>query len=302
MAENGILNSKFSVQLSILIGKYLPPKIGYRIGERLAAFIASNKNWEISKTIRGNQYIVNGEKNTRDELIQKSKQVLTHAGHCYIDLYHFFNKPEKIESLVPFSEPMKEFIEICRTGKGYMVVSPHLSNFDLVVCSLVHHGFKGKVLSYPNPGSGYQLQNEIRASYGLDVLPLGDSRLETKIIQFLKSGGVAATGVDRPVPDRKKRHYVNFFGHPSPLPLGYITTALAANVPIIAVTAIMKPDGTYGFMHSGPIQLKKYKNKLDDIMLNAERILKRIEEYIKLAPDQWLMYYPVWPELVNEKL
>ena len=300
MANQRFLNSKFSVRLSIMIGKYLPQKTGYRISYIIASFISLFPNLNINKSIRVNQYIVNGETNTRKELDQISKNILTHAGRCYYDYYHFYNRPEKLDAVVPLTEPMKEFIKLSQNKQGYMVVAPHLSNFDLVVSQMAYSGFRCNILSYPNPGSGYQLQNEIRTASGLDVTPLGDSSVEAKIIQYLKDGGMAATGIDRPVPGRKKRHYIKFFGKPSPLPVGYLTTALAADVPIIAVAAFMLPNGTYGFKHSGPIQLKKYQNKLDEIILNAETVLKKIEEFIKPAPEQWLMYYPVWPEHTKE--
>ena len=302
MDLQSILNSKFSVRFSILIGKYLPPKIGYRVTRSLATFFSRLENADTTKSIRANQYIANGGTNTHQELIKKTQGVLEHAGKCYYDLYHFYNRPDMLESIVPFSEPMKEFIDLSHQDQGYMVVSPHLSNFDLVVTRLVQEGFNGKVLSYPNPGSGYQLQNDLRKSLGIDIVPLGDSKLEAEIIAFLKNGGVAATGVDRPVPGRKKRHYVNFFGRPSPLPVGYLTTALAADVPVIAVSAYMLPTGQYGFMHSGPITLKRYKNKLDEILLNAEMVLKTIEGFIRQVPEQWLMYYPVWPDLQDKEL
>jgi KDO2-lipid IV(A) lauroyltransferase len=302
MALQGILNSKFSVRVSILIGRYLPPKLGYRFGRSISIFISRLENADITKSIRANQYIANGETNTRQELIEKTQRVLEHAGKCYYDMYHIYNRPELLESLVPYSEPMKEFIELSQQDQGYMVITPHLSNFDLVITRLVQEGFKAKVLSYPNPGTGYQLQNEIRASQGMDIVPLGDSKLEAELITFLKNGGVTATGVDRPVPGRKRRHYVNFFGRPSPLPIGYLTTALAADVPVIAVAAYMLPTGQYGFMHSGPIPLKRYKNKLDEIRINAEMVLKTIEGFIRQVPEQWLMYYPVWPDLEDKEI
>ena len=197
---------------------------------------------------------------------------------------------------------MEEFVKFSRDKQGYVVVAPHLSNFDIVVARLVMGGFKGKVLSYPNPGSGYQLQNNIRKSLGMDITPLGDSRLESEIVEILKAGGLVATGIDRPMPSRKKKHYVSFFGHPSPLPLGYITTALAADVPIIPVASIMLPNGKYGFKYAEPIYLERFKNKLDNILINAERVLKVIESFIQEVPEQWLMYYPVWPDLASEDL
>ncbi|NOQ39695.1 MAG: hypothetical protein GQ562_05190 [Anaerolineales bacterium] len=302
MTLQAILNSKFSVRVSVMIGRYLSPKVGYRVSQSIASLVSRFENADITKAIRANQFIVNGETNSHRDLVEKTKNVLDHAGRCYYDLNHFFNKPEKLESMVPFSEPMRDLIKICQQDQGYLVIAPHISNFDLVVCGLVQHGFKAKVLSYPDPGTGYQLQNEIRSSFGMDVEPLGDSWLEAEIVNYLKNGGVAATGVDRPVPGRKKRHYVNFFGKPSPLPVGYITTALAADVPVIAVAAYMLPSGQYGLMNSGPITLKRHKNKLDEIILNTEMVLEKIEGFIKKVPEQWLMFYPVWPDFQDERI
>jgi len=278
----------------------MPQKMGDWFIKSISSVIGSLKNLDITSSIRSNQYVVSGGTLSDLELAQRTKQVLSHAGRCYYDLYHYYDMQEKIDKIVPWSETMTEFVNLSREDQGYLVVAPHLSNFDLVVARLVRGGFEGKVLSYPNPGSGYQLQNEIRKSLGMDLIPLGDSSLETEIVDYLKAGGIVATGVDRPVTSRKKRHYSKLFGRPSPLPLGYITTAIAADVPIIVVAAFMRPDGSYGLRLSKPIMLIKYGNKLDDILLNAERVLKKIEEFIKLAPEQWLMYYPVWPDQMIE--
>ena len=302
MSIQNILNSKTSVQFSILIGKYLPKKWGYGFGRLLGSLIGSVPQWDITRNIRLNQYVVQGGKLTKAELVQSTKNVLIHAGHCYYDLYHYIDKPKQLKNLVPMTDQMQDFIDLSNQNQGYLVVAPHLSNFDLVVSRLVRGGFNGRVLGYPNPASGYQLQNEIRKSYGLNLSHLGDPGLEREIIDYLKAGGVVATGVDRPVPTRKKRHYVNFFGRPSALPLGYITTALAADVPIIVVTAYMLPDGRYGFKNSQPIYLEEYDNRLENILRNAERILAEIESFIKENPEQWLMYYPVWPDLLEKGL
>jgi len=302
MSSQSLFNSKFAVEFSILIGRYMPKSTGYWLSRKLAGLIGSFQGLEINRNIRINQYVVNGENKPHRELVQLNKDVLQHAGKCYYDLYHYIDRPKKLEELVPLTTQMSELIRLSHLKEGFLIVAPHMSNFDLVVSRLISEGFKGRVLSYPNPGSGYQLQNDIRVSYGLDVVPLSDPWAETGMIDYLKQGGVIATAVDRPLPNRKKRHYINFFGRPSPLPAGYVTTALAADVPIIAVTAIMEKNGNYGFRLSEPIQLKRYQDKMDTLFLNAERTLKEIEMFIKLAPSQWLMYYPVWPDLLSEDL
>ena len=302
MALKGIFNSKFSIQGSLLLGKYLPKNVGYQIISRIASFIAHRTDLDITRAIRANQFVVRGKCNSRQELINISKEVLEHAGRCFYDLYYTYSKPEVLSNLVPHSESMESFIELCADGRGYVVVAPHLSNFDLVVCGLVRYGLQAKVLSFPNPGKGYQFQNELRESFGLDVTPLGASNLEGEIIEYLKKGGVVATGVDRPIPGRKRRHFVNFFGQPSPLSAGYISTALAADVPVIVVKSYMLPDGTYGFQYADPLPMERIGNKIENIKHNTERILKQVEVYIKEVPGQWLMYYPVWPDVLNEGL
>jgi KDO2-lipid IV(A) lauroyltransferase len=300
MAVQNFMNSKFAVQFSILIGKYLPQYAGYQIARMIGFLISTFKHLDINQFIRVNQYVATGENKNQKELLRLNRKVLTHAGKCYYDLYHYIDQAEKLEELVPLTDTMRDFIQLSHQDRGFIVVAPHMSNFDLVVSRLVSEGFQGKVLSYPNPSSGYKLQNQIRKSYGLDLKPLDDPAVESFTIDHLKNGGVVATGVDRPLPDRKKKHYVNFFGRPSPLPVGYISSALAADVPIVPVTAIMEPDGTYGFRYSEPIELKKYADRLENILLNAEQVLERIQEFIQLAPEQWLMYYPVWPDLLDE--
>ena len=302
MALKGLFYSKYSIQASLLIGKYLPRGAGYRLSSRIASIISSRTNLEITRAIRANQYVVRGEQNSKQELVEISKEVLEHAGRCSYDLYHFYSKPEMIESLVPDSKPMRSFIELCADGRGYVVVAPHLSNFDLVVTGLVRYGLQAKVLSFPNPGKGYQYQNKLRESFGLDITPLGDSIIEGEIVDYLKKGGVVATGVDRPIPGRKRRHFVKFFGRPSPLSAGYISMALAADVPVIVVKSFMLPDGTYGFQYSDPLPMERIGNKIENIKHNTEMVLKRIETYIKETPGQWLMYYPVWPDVLNEGL
>jgi KDO2-lipid IV(A) lauroyltransferase len=302
MDRKSFFNSRLSIHLSVLIGKYLSPGIGYSTSAFLGGLLGNLKHLRINQALRINQYVVHGCQNTPGQLVEKSKQVLRHAGRCFYDYYHYFDKPDMIKKIVPLNGAVKNLVQISNKNQGFIVVAPHVSNFDLVMCALVRYGFQTKALAYPLPTPAYHYQNDIRKSYGLDMLSLGEPQAELEIVEYLKAGGVAFTGVDRPVPNRKRRHYVNFFGVPSPMPLGYIRLALAAKVPVVVGYTSMDPDGTYQFRHSEPLEMKQYGNRLETIQLNAERVLHKVEEYIKIAPEQWLMFYPVWPEYSTMKL
>lgn len=301
MSIQTVFNSRFSVRLSILLSKVLPPKLGHGFGSLISSLLAVCKRTDLVQHISANQWVLLQESGDTQRLHQRVRLILQHAGRCYYDLYHNYHDPDRVREMVPFSDEMAAFLDHCRQVGGTLVVSPHLSNFDLVVQRLILGGLRAKVLSYGNPVEGYRLQNRIRQEMGMDLLPLKDRALMGEVIDFLKDGGVAATAIDRPLTDRKRSHWVSFFGRPSPLPIGHITMAMAADVPITVVSAIMRPDGKYGFLYSGPIHLKTYQNKKESILRNAEQILEVIADMIRKAPDQWLMYYPVWPDVLEEK-
>ena len=300
MSSQTFFNSRFSVQSSIFLSRNLPPSVGSWIGTLTANVLTVFKNSELIQTISTNQWVAQGEKLGPQTVYQKTHNVLKHAAQCYYDLYHHYHDQEMVKQIVPFSDSMESFLSFCRAERGMLVVSPHMSNFDLVVQRLLIAGLKAKVLSYGNPTGGYEIQNRIRKRMGMDLVPLETNQLAPGIIDYLKAGGVAATGVDRPLPNRKRRHWIDFFGRPSPLPVGHISLALAADVPIIVVSAIRHEDGRYGFLHSSPLELKRDENKKKEVLQNAEMILRKVAEFIRRAPDQWLMFYPVWPDLKED--
>jgi len=250
------------------------------------------------KAVRSNQFVIRGESSTPEELDQAVVEVFTHAGRCFVDLYHNLQNPEGLKSLCPLTDDLKRLIAWSQDDDfGAFVVAPHLSNFDLVLLAAAYRGLKSQVLSYGAPSGGYKIQNEIRAQTGLNITPVSPE-VHQQAIENMCQGGFVITAVDRPI--RHKAHHMNFFGQPSPLPAGHIRMALEANVPIIVAAVEMKADQLYHLHISDPITLVRYDNPDEEIRINGETVLKVIEGYIRNAPGQWLMYYSAWPNSVQE--
>jgi KDO2-lipid IV(A) lauroyltransferase len=36
------------------------------------------------------------------------------------------------------------------------------------------------------------------------------------------------------------------------------------------------------------------------ILSNAEKVLQAAEAYIRQAPQQWSMFFPVWPDIMDQ--
>lgn len=300
MTTRNFFSSRLGVTIPILLSKILSPKFSSRLISFTARKLAQNRDSDLIQAIRANQWVVRGEQSTsREYLDQCVIEVLEHAGQCYYDYYRSLDNREAILDLVPPTGTIKSFLAEMKTTRGAFITGPHLSNFDLAVRSMAVQGLEARVLSYAEPTGGYQLQNQLRESAGLEVTPIGVPDIFEKTVAFLKNGGVAATGIDRPVETRKKRHQIEFFGRPSNVPIAYMQLALAADVPIYVIGTERLSDGTYQVKTQGPIPLTRNSNRLLEIKENTRAVLNVCEKWIRERPEQWLMYYPVWPDTLD---
>ncbi|MCD6402208.1 MAG: lysophospholipid acyltransferase family protein [Anaerolineales bacterium] len=294
-----ITNSRYGINAGMAIARALPPRVGYFVNRILVYLIAKRKSSPLNKSIRLNQWIIHDQQLSAQELDVQVKKVLNHAARCLFDFFHVLSDKEKIKELAPQTENAKRWVELTRNGKrGGFIAGPHLSNFDLVFLANGFRGLQGLVLTYGNPTSGYGIQNKIRENTGLEIVPVIGEKSYKKAVDFMKSGGFVITGVDRPI--RKKSHMMNFFGYPSPLPAGHIRMALEANVPVSVVAPKMLPSGYYDVNVSDPIEMIHKDDPEEEIRINGEAVLKVIENYILKAPEQWLMFYLVWPQFMDQ--
>ena len=106
------------------------------------------------------------------------------------------------------------------------------------------------------------------------------------------------TGVDRPYENAK--HKPLFFGRPALLSDFYVRIALRVNIPVIVIAAKNLPGHRYTILASDPIPMEKFKDRDKEHIYNLESVLEVVADYIQQAPDEWSMFYPVWPEALTE--
>jgi lauroyl/myristoyl acyltransferase len=75
---------------------------------------------------------------------------------------------------------------------------------------------------------------------------------------------------------------------------------LKEDVPILVAAAILRPSGTYDILVSDPIEMRRGANRRAELIENAEAVLAQVESFIQIAPEQWSMFYPVWPDALDE--
>lgn len=291
-----IINSPIGVGTAMGLARLMPPAAGYRFANFLADRIASRNHLSMVQAVRVNQWVANGETSSVEDLTELVRQTFRHTAHCQYDVYHNLYNPMALERKVSLDQKSQQLVEwVSRGEAGLIVVGPHLSNFDFASRAIGLQGAKALALGLPNPRGGYQWQNKMREEAGMQVLTpsLKSFKIATK---HLREGGTVVTGIDRPVPETKYRP--KFFGRPAPLPVHHVMLALKTDVPIAVSAVVMRSDGKYEVCSSEPIYMERHGDHMTDLIQNAEKILCLAAEYIQLAPHQWAMFFPLWPELM----
>jgi KDO2-lipid IV(A) lauroyltransferase len=278
--------------------RIVPVGLGNRLAW-IAARIVCQLKPQVYQVARSNLSAVLGpgvDPRTLDRAVHRVFYT-TIKGH--IELYRALQLPhDELAALVDVPEVTQQAIDsMWKREDGTVLVMPHLGNFDLggqVLAGLLP---EMQVLSLPNPPAGFQLANEIRSRTGVNVTPLTPAALR-EAIKLLRRGGVVSVAGDRPVSELDEP--VSFFGRPARVPSGHVRLALKTGASIVMGYFAYLPETKRYIAHfDSPLEMIRTGNRHQDVELNMRRVLDALEGFIRNWPDQWQMYVPVWPELLE---
>jgi lauroyl/myristoyl acyltransferase len=292
-----IINNPFAVHLAFFLGRNIPPDIGYPLCNFIGDWIALRRNSNVTQAIRANQWVVRGGNLENEALDQVVRQTLRNNIRDLYHLYHYVERFDDTKNLIRLNPLAHDLIERPEFGKrGLVIVGLHLSGFDLILQSICRQGLKAMVLTIPDPQGGRLIEYEMRKRTGMNLVPASLSSLR-QATKYLEQGGMVLTGIDRPVSTPK--YHPRFFRHAAALPTHYISLALKTHVPVVIMAAIYQADGKYQVLSSEPIEMEYGPDHGKEIVRNAENILKQAETFIRMAPQQWNIPLPVWPQFLG---
>ena len=293
-----IINSSALSRMVIWLGKNLPPRLGYFVADLLSDIISHRSGWKQPQALRANQWMAHGGKATPAELTRAVYEVYRISGRGYYDFYHIMNDPQEILKRVEFSPAFEALIQKSITRKEGMILAlSHTGNSDLGGRAVVLRGMPLFAITAPEEFGSYSLANQLRHEMKMESYPASLQTVK-KAIEHLRQGGTVATGVDRPFPDSHYRP--RFFGRPAALPVGPVRMGLRLKLPVYAIGCHHYPDNHYMMWASDAIEMQSTGDADQDVLVNSERVLAEIEFRIRENPTQWAMFYPVWPDALNE--
>jgi predicted RND superfamily exporter protein len=181
-------------------------------------------------------------------------------------------------------------------GKGVLLVTPHLGNWEFGGAFLVQQGVKLLVLTQPEPDEKLTgLRQSLRARWGVETLIVGEDAFAfVEIIRRLQEGVTVALLVDRPPAPTAVE--VKLFGRSFSASIAVAELARASGCAIIPSFIVRKPGGYVAQIFP---EISYDRAAIGDraarIQLTQE-ILRAFEPAIRQHLTQWFHFVPIWPD------
>ena len=181
---------------------------------------------------------------------------------------------------------------------GTIIISAHLGAFDFVGQYVVASKFKPLVLTTPTVSPFlFAGVTYLRTSMGARI-EIANTHSLRALVNELRAGGMIGLVADRDFGETGRP--VTLFDAETTLPSGPIKLARQTGAPLVPWLGFR--EHTYqrrrGFvvMSEPPIYVARTANRDADIACGLQQLAELYERAISQAPDQWVMFQPVWPE------
>ena len=279
------------LKLAELTARLLPRKMTYGIVRRLADcyFLFDRRGREAVMANLNRIHSYNGTILTPRALRALTRENFLNFAKYVVDFFHFLQlKPARMERLLDFETIRAALDPLLAQGKGVIILTAHLGNWELGAGAVAQHGYKFSAVALWQPDAKINsLYQHYRQARNINPIPYG--RAARGCIEVLRRNELLGLVGDRDY--SSSRETTEFFGCPARLPTGPAKLALALGTPILPVFLVRMMDDTFRYVIREPIWAEKGRDTEADVM---RRIAKELEWVISRHSEQWFLFHDLW--------
>jgi KDO2-lipid IV(A) lauroyltransferase len=215
-----------------------------------------------------------------------------HLGRSFIEsaLLDSLGK-DGLQKLVETVEGWEEIEDVMSKGKGAILVTGHIGNWELAGAYVAARGvpLDAIVRGMANPLFDAYI-NHNRELIGMTVVH--DSEAVRRTPRSLRAGRAVAFVADQGVMGLAST-FVPFFGRPAKTPRGAAVFALRFNVPVIFVVALRQPNGRYRIVVER-IEAPQTGERDRDVDAIVARFTQHLEKWVRAVPAQYFWQHRRW--------
>jgi len=268
-----------------------PLRLVYFLGASLAG-IYYCLAFHDRRFVKANLRIIFPEKSSR-ELRKISRMVFRNFAKYLVDFFRFerldrayIDKNIKLENLHYFDQVLAK-------GKGVVVLTAHLGNWELggVVIAQLGYPFWAVALPHKNKKVNDFFDGQ-RNRKGVKVIAMGKA-VRSCITEIRNNHMVALVG-DRDFSE--KGIVLDFFGKPMHFPEGPAALSLMTGASIVPGFMLRNPDDSFTLRIEKPVEFTPSGNKEKDLADLIGVYKNIIQDYVRKYPEQWYVFRKFWVE------
>ncbi len=225
----------------------------------------------------------------------RSRELIRQYGLTTIDLFRTrVGGPDRIPQQARHLRDNRVVAQELRHGRGGLVITGHVGNWELGGIQLAAHGYKVTMLGQPELDPEIQaLRQEIRERFGIGWIEIGSTMATAfRVRQAIDRGEVVAFLVDRSYPEDQIE--VEFFGRTTHFLRSPALLARFCGCPILPCYFTRNEDGGYRSYFGDAILTDAEASSEEDALRIMSEIAGVIERAIREEPTQWYNFYDYW--------
>jgi lauroyl/myristoyl acyltransferase len=285
------MNSKYwGLCLVAGIARFIPLQFGYWLADRggdMFFLLSTRRRNMVGNNIQRAIGIEN--KNT---LTRQVRYVFRNAAKNYFDLTKLSQMNLKnLDGQVKI-EGMPHLTGAVNNGKGVIIATAHLGNFEFSAHVVAAQGFEMMILIEDFDDSNPFLRKlaGLRRGTGVRIFPVDMMGLK-ECLKTLRRGGIVTIVCDRDLQGNGIKTL--FFGEETTFPVGVVDLALRTGAAIVPIFGLRGPKNTTSIFIEPPLNLADSENPDQAIKANLEVLVAVLEKYIRKYPDQWVVLEPI---------
>jgi KDO2-lipid IV(A) lauroyltransferase len=223
------------------------------------------------------------------------KQFFEYGRHT-IDVWRLRSEAY-VPTVTTFEEDARVVAESRRSGRGFLLVTGHVGNWEMGAVTLRQHDLVPAVVGQAELDPNVQeMRQQLRERLGVESIDIGSSMATAfKVRAAVDAGRAVALLVDRAYPE--DRVVVPFFGKPTPFLRSPALLARFCGCDILPGFFLRNSDGSYFNVCGEPLSADPARTADDDAVRIMSRVAADLEGVVRRYPTQWFNFYKFWDVL-----
>jgi lauroyl/myristoyl acyltransferase len=222
-----------------------------------------------------------------------ARRVFYEYGRATIDVWRLRSEAF-IPRITTFEADARVLSRSRRNGRGFLLVTGHIGNWEMGAVTLRRHGLVPAVVGQPELDSIVQeMRLDLRNRLGVESIDIGTSMATAfKVRSAVDQGRAVALLVDRAYAEDQV--VVPFFGRPTPFLRSPALLARFCDCDVLPGFFVRNGDGSYRNFWGEPLRADPSLSPEEDALRIMSRVAADLEHVVRENPTQWFNFYRYW--------